>query len=382
MAAASRSVRAGAMAAERKPGDPEAKFDDDDGVIAKQNWRPMPMAAISRGSLAVVRGAVEACSVSGKRPGVMRLITIGFSAYCEKVRLVQRTCSVPSCQAEFRVWRPLCPVSQVRWVLDLIGVDYTEDAHAPGFHAFATLPVTKGRASQTPVLVLSDGVATWDSTSIMKRLCTTYHREVGHLYPAGSAAQVEEYEEFLDENLGANTRQVSPSRDPCVCRAILTLLAPAWSLSCVSTPVAVLLHAERRGPGVLFLHQVQLRRGAVADAVRVPGPAKGPGSRTEAGRRAQGPVVAGDRQGRGHYACAAAVVSDGAAHECRVRCVARRCHTRCSPPWASCWQTGVSLSWETTSRRWILRLQRWHTRCFIHRNCSTCCPSLTRCRVA
>ena len=72
----------------KRPGAPEATFDDDDDAPAKQNWRKMPMEAISRGSLAMVRGAVDACSVSGKEPGVMRLITIGFSPYCEKVRVL------------------------------------------------------------------------------------------------------------------------------------------------------------------------------------------------------------------------------------------------------------------------------------------------------
>lgn len=163
----------------RKPGSIEAKFDEDDGIIAKQDWPAMPMAAIDRGSLAIVRGAVDACSVSGKQPNTLRLITIGFSPYCEKVR----------------------------WTLDLAGVPYTEDAHAPGFHAFATLPATKGRASATPVLVLRNGTATWDSTSIMKRLVAMYHNEVGFLYPLGMGAEVEALEEHLDENLGPHTRQ-------------------------------------------------------------------------------------------------------------------------------------------------------------------------------
>lgn len=81
----------------RPPGAPEADFGaHDDEELATQNWRKMPMEAINRGSLAVVRGAVAACSVSGKEPGVMRLITIGFSPYCEKVRACFTVCLVAS----------------------------------------------------------------------------------------------------------------------------------------------------------------------------------------------------------------------------------------------------------------------------------------------
>ena len=122
---------------------------------------------------------------------------------------------------------------QVRWALDLARVKYTEDAHAPGFHAFETLPATSGRWSATPVLVLRDGTATWDSTEILKRLAIMYSQQLGTLYPPGMGAEVEALEEYLDDVLGPNARQVC-------CRASATLHHPALTAACA---VAILFHA-------------------------------------------------------------------------------------------------------------------------------------------
>jgi len=69
--------------------------EDDGGAV--ENWRRMPMDSINHGTLAVVRGAVDACSKSGKIPGSLRLITIIHSPYCEKVRFLGGALAPPFC---------------------------------------------------------------------------------------------------------------------------------------------------------------------------------------------------------------------------------------------------------------------------------------------
>ena len=57
------------------------------------------------------------------------------------------------------------------------------------------------------MLVFPNGRATWDSTSILKRLGLTYPKRLRVLYPHGMEAHVEAMENFFDANLGPHTRQ-------------------------------------------------------------------------------------------------------------------------------------------------------------------------------
>ena len=107
----------------------------------------------------------------------MRLITIGFSHYCEKAR----------------------------WALDRMGVKYTEDSHAPLAHWPATFRASGQRT--VPVLVTDDGVFA-DSTDIVKYV-DPFLPEAARLFPEeeGARREVTEVEEFVDREIGPRVRR-------------------------------------------------------------------------------------------------------------------------------------------------------------------------------
>ena len=107
----------------------------------------------------------------------VRLITIGFSHYCEKAR----------------------------WAVDRMGVKYTEDSHAPLAHWPAALRASGQRT--VPVLVTDDGVFA-DSTDILK-YADPFLPEAARLFPEeeGARREVMEVEEFVDREIGPRVRR-------------------------------------------------------------------------------------------------------------------------------------------------------------------------------
>ncbi|MEO8877325.1 MAG: glutathione S-transferase family protein [Polyangiaceae bacterium] len=107
----------------------------------------------------------------------MKLVTIGFSHYNEKAR----------------------------WALDRMGVEYTEEAHAPLGH-FLAIKLAGGKKT-LPVLVTDDGVFD-DSTDILKYV-DPFGPEEARLYPEdpGARREVEDLETLFDEKLGGEVRR-------------------------------------------------------------------------------------------------------------------------------------------------------------------------------
>jgi glutathione S-transferase len=107
----------------------------------------------------------------------VKLITIGFSHFCEKAR----------------------------WGLDRSGVEYTEESHAPIAHILAVFRV--GGKRTVPVLVTDDGVFS-DSTDILKYV-DPFVPDEGRLYPSDASArrEVEELEDLFDKKLGPRARR-------------------------------------------------------------------------------------------------------------------------------------------------------------------------------
>eukprot|EP00978_Attheya_sp_CCMP212_P034886 scaffold148928_cov53-Attheya_sp.AAC.1 len=117
---------------------------------------------------------------SSRKTQHVRLITIGISHFCEKVR----------------------------WGLDLIESDpdsalyYTEDAHAPGLAAFSTTDASNNTASATPMVVYEktgEEVVLVDSAMILQELCP-------FLYPARYKDDILALEERLGRELGPTVR--------------------------------------------------------------------------------------------------------------------------------------------------------------------------------
>ena len=105
----------------------------------------------------------------------MKLITINISHYCEKVR----------------------------WALDYLNVEYTEEHHAPPFHRFYT---KKYGGTTVPVLVTKQQNYC-DSTEILQHL-NTIAPDDKKLYPNDIElrSKVLELEELFDTQLGVATR--------------------------------------------------------------------------------------------------------------------------------------------------------------------------------
>lgn len=106
---------------------------------------------------------------------VPRLITIGISHYCEKVR----------------------------WALDWLNIDYVEESHAPPFHRIYT---RRYGGTTVPILVTKDGIFT-ESTDILDYLNSIAFGD-RKLYPDDPRLreEVSEFEELFDTKLAVATR--------------------------------------------------------------------------------------------------------------------------------------------------------------------------------
>ncbi len=106
-----------------------------------------------------------------------RLITIPFSHYCEKAR----------------------------WALDLAGVDYREEPHAPMVHWLFTLPRTGTRT--VPVLLVDEKKLT-ESSDIVRYADTRLPKEKS-LFPEAYRAEIDALVARYDEKLGVPVRRLA-----------------------------------------------------------------------------------------------------------------------------------------------------------------------------
>ncbi len=131
----------------------------------------------------------------------LRLLTIGFSHFCEKAR----------------------------WALDHAGLDYVEDDHVPLFHWARNL---RARAKRTvPALVTPRGVLA-ESTDIV-RFADESLPPARKLFPddPGERAEVEQWVALLDRGLGPATRRKVYSLvlpDTAAARDLLMSTGPKW----------------------------------------------------------------------------------------------------------------------------------------------------------
>ncbi len=107
----------------------------------------------------------------------VRLVTIGFSHYCEKAR----------------------------WALERAHIPFTEDRHPPMLHYWAVKRA--GGHRFTPLLVTPDGPM--DESTAIVRWCDA-HGDAEPLFPTepSLAAEVEALEDRFDEVLGPATRRI------------------------------------------------------------------------------------------------------------------------------------------------------------------------------
>ena len=117
--------------------------------------------------------------------------------------------------------------------MDMTGEEYSEDSHIPGGHVFFTYPSSLQTSSMTPMLISKWGVQI-DSTEIIKLLSSKYPDTLGNLYftddnnangngkggerrgKGGEEKEweewgVEEWEEYLDQEIGVPTRRLAYS---------------------------------------------------------------------------------------------------------------------------------------------------------------------------
>lgn len=100
-------------------------------------------------------------------------------------------------------------VEKARWGLDMLEEDkespiyYSEDFHCPGFNSFFTLPASKNKATQTPMIVQSDDKVVWGSDTILRDLCSSGNV---NLYPTDMIDDIKAMEDDLGVRLGASAR--------------------------------------------------------------------------------------------------------------------------------------------------------------------------------
>jgi glutathione S-transferase len=152
----------------------------------------------------------------------LRLVTIGFSHYCEKAR----------------------------WALDRAGLEYVEESHAPLFHVPSVLRA--GGKRTVPVLV--DTVTRQrfaDSTDILVEV----DRRVpgAGLYPRDPALRraTLELEELFDRDLGPAARRVGYYHllhgGEAYARELIVSAATPWSRLAVHASYPVIARAIQRG---------------------------------------------------------------------------------------------------------------------------------------
>lgn len=130
-----------------------------------------------------------------------RLITIGFSHYCEKAR----------------------------WALDWAEIDYVEDDHAPIFHARVSLRAGGRRT----VPALEAGGSVYHESSDIVRYADGRLPPERRLFSddAGARAEVEALVAEFDRSLGPASRRVAYFyllKDTPSAKAVLTSTGPAW----------------------------------------------------------------------------------------------------------------------------------------------------------
>lgn len=150
----------------------------------------------------------------------LRLITIGFSHFCEKAR----------------------------WALDRTALDYREDDHVPIFHSRVTLG--SGAKRTVPALVLPGRVLT-ESNDILHFADEQLALE-RRLFPedAAARAEVEALVADFDRGLGPSIRRwlyfhLLPDR--AVASELLTSTGPRWERSLVWALFPVMRALMRRG---------------------------------------------------------------------------------------------------------------------------------------
>jgi len=170
--------------------------------LPPENIQPTRPQALKRGPLRVAKRLIETFSTNNRQRHAswatksvsestlnhIRLITIGSSHYCEKVR----------------------------WGLDLLEADpesnvyYTEDAHPPVFAAFATMEASSGEASMTPMITYTDEnqnqsvsasnkTVLYNSADILEKFCS-------FLYPIEHREKIRRIETYMGSRLGATVR--------------------------------------------------------------------------------------------------------------------------------------------------------------------------------
>ena len=152
--------------------------------------------------------------------GPLRLITIGFSHYCEKAR----------------------------WALDRAGLEYREDDHAPLLHWRASLGA--GGKRTVPVLVTPSGVLP-ESNAIL-RFADEPLPPARRLFPADpeARAEVDALVADFDRGLGPAVRRwlyFHVMQDSQVARELLSCTGPRWERRATRVMFPVMRAVMKRG---------------------------------------------------------------------------------------------------------------------------------------
>lgn len=150
----------------------------------------------------------------------MRLVTIGFSHFCEKAR----------------------------WGLDHAGLAYDEEAHVPLLAWGAALSASGQR--QVPVLVPDDGGTVVGSSAILRWADARGPAGTPKLWPAELTEDLTRYVDELDRALGPAARRVAYYEllgDHALMRHVLVRSARGWERMVTAAGHRVMAKAIRRG---------------------------------------------------------------------------------------------------------------------------------------